>query len=112
MTPLELGLNLLVQSLCFFVWIFVGFCRSLLAPHVSRDRSWWKSYLLNFAIYLGAGWAGCLLLGPGYELSSAFSFLITVSFLALFSGLYGVWRLMVGGNDRASENRHRVTDSR
>jgi hypothetical protein len=112
MTRLELGLNLLLQSLCFFIWIFVGFCRSFFAPHVSRDRSWWRSYLLNFAIYLGAAWAGFLLLGPGYEPSSSFSFLITVSFLALFSGLYGVWRLMVGNSDRSSQNRHEVIDSR
>jgi hypothetical protein len=96
MTALELGLNLLVQSLCFFIWIFVGFCRSLLLPHASRDRSWWRNYLLNFAIYLSAACAGCLLLARGSESSSSFSFLITVSFLALFSGLYGVWRLMVG----------------
>jgi len=112
MTPLELGLNLLLQSLCFFIWVFVGFCRSFLVPQVSRDRSWWRSYLLNFAIYLGAGWAGCLLLVPGYEPSSSFSFLITVSFLALFSGLYGVWRLMVGGSDRSSDTRNRIANSK
>jgi hypothetical protein len=96
MTPFALGLNLLLQSLCFFIWIFVGFCRSFLPPRVSRDRRWWRNYLLNFAIYLGAAWAGYLLLAPGSELSVSISFLITASFLALFSGLYGVWRLMIG----------------
>ena len=30
LTPLELGWSLLLQSLCFFIWIFVGFCRSFL----------------------------------------------------------------------------------
>jgi hypothetical protein len=95
LTPLELGWSLLLQSLCFFIWIFVGFCRSFFVPPTSRNRSWWKNYLPNFAIYLGAAWAGCLLLGRASDLSSSFSFLITVSFLALFSGLYGVWRLMV-----------------
>jgi hypothetical protein len=111
MTPLELGFNLLLQSLCFFIWIFVGFCRSFLPSRVSRDRSWWRNYLLNFATYLGAAWAGCLLLGPGSEPSSSFSFLITVSFLALFSGLYGVWRLMVGGSDRSSDTRYQIANS-
>ena len=95
LAPRELGWNLLLQSLCFLIWIFVGFCRSFFAPPTSRDRSRWKNYLLNFAIYLGAAWAGCLFLGRASDLSSAFSLLISVSFLALFSGLYGVWRLMV-----------------
>jgi hypothetical protein len=95
MTPFALGLNLLLQSLCFFIWVFVGFCRSFFPPRVSRDRRWWRNYLLNFAIYAGAGWAGYLLLAPGVEPSGSISFLITVSFLALFSGLYGVWRLMI-----------------
>jgi hypothetical protein len=95
LTPVELGLNLLLQSLCFFTWTLLGFCRSFSAAQASRDRRFWKNYLSNFATYLGAAWAGCLLLGWGPESSSAFSFLITVSFLALFSGLYGVWRLML-----------------
>jgi hypothetical protein len=95
LSPPELGGSLLLQSLAFFLWIFVGFCRSFLASHSAKDRSFWKNYLLNFATYLGAAWAGCLLLGWSAEPSNAFSILITVSFLALFSGLYGVWRLMV-----------------
>jgi uncharacterized membrane protein len=111
MTHLELGVSLLVQSLCFFVWILVGFYRSFHAPHVSKDRNWWKNYLLNFAIYLGAGYAGYLLLAGGSAPSSSFSFLITISFLALFSALYGVWQLMMksGGSPEA---RHRTADSR
>jgi hypothetical protein len=112
LTPLELGWSLLLQSFCFFIWIFVGFCRSFFAPPTSRNRSWWKNYLPNFAIYLGAAWAGCLLLGWGSDLSSSFSFLITVSFLALFSGLYGVWRLMVSSRDSSSETRYRIANSR
>jgi uncharacterized membrane protein len=110
MTPLELGVNLILQSLCLFIWLFVGFCRSFRAPHVSRDRRWWRSYLLNFAIYLGAASAGCLFLGRISELPSSFSLLISVSFIALFSGLYGVWRLMVG-SDRSSDTRHQIADS-
>jgi hypothetical protein len=43
-----------------------------------------------------------LLLGRASDLSSSFSLLISVSFLALFSGLYGVWRLMVSSGDSSS----------
>jgi hypothetical protein len=112
MTASSLGWSLLLQSLCFFIWIFVGFCRSFLGPHGSRGRSWWINYLLNFVIYLGAAWVGYLLLGRAPDLSSSFSCLITVSFLALFSGLYGDWRLMVSNRDSSSETRYRIANSK
>jgi hypothetical protein len=94
-TPVELGWSLLAQSVCFLIWIFFGFCRDLRMPDISKDRVWWRSHLTNFAIYLGAAWAGCVLIGWSANLSDAFTFLIAVSFLSLFSALYGVWRLMV-----------------
>ena len=96
MKPAELGGSLLAQSVCFLVWIFFGFCTALRTPLISRDRTWWRGYLINFAIYLGAAWAGGILLGWGPDISDSFTFLIAVSFLSFFSGLYGVWRLMVG----------------
>ena len=112
LSAVELGWSLLLQSACFFIWIFVGFCQSFFVPHTSRNRNWWKNYLLNFATYLGAAWAGCLLLGWTSDLSSSFSALITVSFLALFSALYGVWRLMVSTGDSSPEARYRIANSK
>ena len=95
MTPAELGWSLLAQSVCFLIWIFFGFWRDLRMPDISKDRIWWRSHFTNFAVYLGAAWAGCVLLGWSANISDSFSFLIAVSFLSLFSALYGVWRLMV-----------------
>ena len=95
MTPVALGWNLLAQSVCFLFWVFFGFFRDLRMPDVSKDRVWWRGHLTNFAIYLGSAWAGCVLLGWSANLSDSFTFLIAVSFLSLFSALYGVWRLML-----------------
>ena len=96
MNPTNLGGNLLAQSIAFLVWIFFGFCSSLRTPRVSRGRTWWRGYLINFTIYLGAAWAGCIILGWGPDILDAIGLLVTISFLSLLSGLYGVWRLMVG----------------
>lgn len=95
MGPAELGWSLLAQSVCFLIWIFFGFCRDLRRPDIAKDRSWWRSQLINFAIYLGAAWGGCVLLGWSANISDSFPFLIAASFLSLFSALYGVWRLML-----------------
>ena len=95
MRPVELGWNLLAQSVCFLIWVCFGFFRDLRMLEISKDRVWWRSHLTTFAIYLGAAWAGCVLIGWSANISDAFTFLIAVSFLSLFSALYGVWRLML-----------------
>jgi hypothetical protein len=106
-----LGHTLLLQSVAFLIWIFIGFCRSLGTPQLFKERRWWRSYLFSFAIYLGAAWAGFALLNSGSNPSDSFVILITVSFLSLFSALSGVWRLMTG-RDRSSETRDQIANSR
>jgi hypothetical protein len=99
MTPFELGWSLLLQSICFFIWVLIGFCRSLRTPDFFKNRLWWRSYLSNFVIYLGASWAGFTFLGAKLDPSNSFALLLTISFLSLLSGLAGVWRLMVNSRD-------------
>ena len=99
MTPFELGWSVLIQSICFLTWVLIGFCRSLSTADIFKNHVWRRSYLFSFAIFAGAIWAGVNFVGAKPDQSYSFALLLSVSFLSLFSGLAGVWRLMVSSRE-------------